>query len=734
MKIILPLEDKISEAINKNMCHICKKKFQHSDIRVRNHHHTLPLGIIGYAHQSCNLAYQTTYTIPVIIHNLKNYDSHFILKEIPSNLFNNITIIPSTFEKFSSFTLDEVKFIDSYSFLNASLDALTRNLINDGHEFKIFNKIFGSFEKKELLKRKGIFPYSYFSDLSVLKEKNLPPKECFYNILSGETITNDEYDHAKLVWTSFSCKSFYDYLLLYQITDVVLLAEVFQNYRKSAYDVFELEVVSFLSSPQLSWTAGLKHSKVNLELFTDYEMYSFIERGIRGGVCFNGRRYAKANNKYIPNTYDSNKPNVYIIMLDVNGLYSKALMEKLPISNFRFLSDYEIENFNLMDISDDSDEGYILEVDLHYPSKLHDCHNEYPLAVEHLKLSEDMMSDYQINLMKKFNIKLSSTTKLVPNFYDKNNYVVHYRNLKFYICHGLVIKKIHKILSFKQEAWIKSYIELNNRYRRNASSECEKNLYKLMNNSFFGKTCENPRKKINVRIATSSEECKRYLGSPNLENFLCLNENLALFKIRKNTLLLNKPIHVGFSVLELSKLWMYTLFYDKFVNFYKDKVKLLYTDTDSFVLEVHTADVYKDLKTYFSDIIDFSNYEITNSLHNEAKKNQPGLLKDETCGKPIDEFVGLKPKMYSLSCPGENDKKRAKGIKKEVIAKYTINDYKQILLNQNIRRDIQHSIISKNHNVFTQEQNKLSLSCFYDKKYIHVNGIDVSSLGHFRNK
>lgn len=217
---------------------------------------------------------------------------------------------------------------------------------------------------------------------------------------------------------------------------------------------------------------------------------------------------------------------------------------------------------------------------------------------------------------------------------------------------GLVIKKIHRVLSFTQSPFIKSYIEFNQNRRSCSKSDFEKRFFKKMNNAFFGKFCQNSRKKISLKSALNETNCKKYLSSPLLENYQIVNENFSIFKFKKPTLVLDKPIYVGFSILEMSKLHMYKLFYLHFKKQYNNNVELLYSDTDSLYMNIKTKDIDADLKKHFSNIIDFSNYPEDHTLFNETHKNKLGYLKSEAI-VPIHEFVGLKSKMYAMSFGSE---------------------------------------------------------------------------------
>ncbi|XP_023231468.1 uncharacterized protein LOC111631454, partial [Centruroides sculpturatus] len=371
------------------------------------------------------------------------------------------------------------------------------------------------------LKRKGIFPYSYFKSKRILDEMQLPPEKCFYNELSGEHITDEDYSHAQLVWKKFHCETFKDYLKLYQYIDTLLLADIFQKFRKLSLTYYNLDPVYFITTPDLTWNCGLKMTKIQLELFNDLDMYLFIEGGI-GGNKFGGKRFAKANNPLIPETYDKNQPHNYILSIDANNLYGFVMSAYLPVNNFRWLHKDKINALDIRNISDNNSIGYILEVDLKYPENIHNRHNCLPLAAEHINIPYDLLSNYQKTILNKLNLKYSNTNKkLIPTLFDKTNYIVHYRNLKFYL-EGLIITKIHRILAFYQSAWLKKYIFFNNKKRQESTNSFDKSFFKLMNNSFFGKTCQNVRKRINLKAATTLNQYRRYLSKPSLsENVIC---------------------------------------------------------------------------------------------------------------------------------------------------------------------------------------------------------------------
>ncbi|XP_055930792.1 uncharacterized protein LOC129961025 [Argiope bruennichi] len=720
-----------SDSIQPKKCHLCQKDFKATDIIALNHCHYSGK-FLGFAHSvPCNLNYKYSHLIPIVLHNFTNYDCPLIFKKISQRFGKKIKVIPINKEKFITFTIGNLKFLDSYHFLSSSLSKLTNNLKESNYDFPIFREYFYGIKHADLLLRKAIFPYDYFNNIEVLVEKKLPPKHYFYNNLNGEDISDEDYFHALNVWKKFRCYMFEDYLKLYLFVDCLLLADIFNNFRDITYRMYHLEALQFISAPDLTWSAGLKMTDAHLELLTDVDMYLMLERGIRGGICFIGKRYSKCNNPYVPETYNHNEPHKYIISVDVNNLYGFSMTANLPFSNFKWLNHEEIDKLDIMSITPDAETGYIMEVDLDYPKNLRDMHDDFPLAVEHLNISYENLSPYQKQALEKNNFKFNcKTKKLTPNLFNKRHYVTHYLNLQFYIKQGLKLKKVHRVMSFRQRDWLKSYVEFNTLKRKESKNEFDKSFFKLMINSFFGRSCMNVRKQIDVKIGVTKRECINQLSSSSLEYFSIINENCVLFKKRKINLFLNKPIYIGFTVLELSKLYMYKLYYEVFKENYGENVTLLYMDTDSFTLEIKCEDIYKDLENKLPPIFDFSNYDKSHELHNTFNENKLGFFKDETKGVPIKEVCSLKPKMYSYFF-GDNCKRTAKGIKRSEVKKINHDMYVNVLKNMSNERCYQHQILSRNHEISTNVVNKKSLCSFYDKKFILENGVDCISYGHY---
>ena len=428
--------------------------------------------------------------------------------------------------------------------------------------------------------------------------------------------------------------------------------------------------------------------------------------------------------------YNKDKQSKYIMYLDANNLYGWAMSQYLPTGRFRWMTKKEIDTINLYKYKEDSNKGFILEVDLEYPEELHDLHNDYPLAAEKVKVTDSMLSNYSKIISDKYNISTGLAYKLIPTLSNKEKYVIHYRNLQLYIDLGLKLTKVHRVLEFNQSPWLKQYIDFNTEKRKNAKNAFEKDFFKLMNNSVFGKTMENIRKRVDGRLVNDEKKLLKLTSKPTYVSSKIFNENLVAVHKIKETLTLNRPAYVGMCILDLSKTLMYDFHYNYIKKKYKDKAKLLFTDTDSLTYEIQAKDVYKDF-WIDKDKFDNSDYPESSPYFNKTNKKVIGKFKDEAAGVPICEFVGLRSKMYSYIKDNEKGGKTAKGIKKNII-KNNINhlNYKETLFNNDQMMHKMKTIRSENHQLGSYEINKVSLSCFDDKRYIHDDGRTSYAYGH----
>ncbi|XP_071648502.1 uncharacterized protein [Temnothorax longispinosus] len=534
------------------------------------------------------------------------------------------------------------------------------------------------------------------------------------NSLTGDTVSKSDYAHAANVWQRFSVRTLGEYSDLYLKTDVLLLADVFENFRDNCVASYGLDPAYYYTLPGFTWDAMLKHTCINFELLTDIDMVMFIERGIRGGLGQCSGRYAKANNKYME-SYDSLKPSSYLMYFDVNNLYGWAMCKPLPYAEFRWVEDSS--NFDVNAIALDSSTGYILEVDLEYPQDKHDAHADLPFCPMRDKPPGKRQD------------------KLLATLHDKERYVIHYRNLQQCMRHGIRVTKIHRVLQFAQSEWLRSYIELNTKFRTQAKNEFNKTLYKLMNNAVFGKTMENAQNHVDVKLVTKWKGrygAEAMIARPNFHSSSMFSENLVAIELRKFEVKFDKPIYVGMCILDLTKVCLYEFHHDYMFLLYRDSCRIMYTDTDSLIYHIKCDDAYENMKHDIARF-DTSDYAVDNAYDMPlVNKKVPGLMKDENNGAIMTEFVGLRTKMYALRVDGKKDTKKAKGVKSNFIARtITFNDYTRCLNDEIEMTRPQSCIRSKMHKVYTISETKIALSPYDDKRYIVPDSTDTLPWGHY---
>ena len=328
-------------------------------------------------------------------------------------------------------------------------------------------------------------------------------------------------------------------------------------------------------------------------------------------------------------------------------------------------------------------------------------------------------------------MKIDKCKKLVCNLHNKKKYVVHIKSLKQALNHGLKLNKVNRIIEFNKKTWLKPYIDMNTELRKLAKDDFEKDLFKLMNNAVFGKTVENIRKHRNIKLVTTDEKRNKLVSEPNYHTMDYISKDFSIIEMKRTKVKMNKPIYLGLSILDISKILMYEFWYDYMKPKYGNDVKLCYMDTDSFITNIKTEDFYKDITNDVEKRFDTSSYEVNRSLPTGKNKKAIGLMKDELEGKIITEFVTLRPKTYSyLTDDGKEDKK-AKGTKKCVIKRMIkFNDYKNCLLKDEVILKSQQRFISKKHDVYTENINKVALSNNDDKRMVSSDKIKSYPYGY----
>lgn len=698
-------------------CYLCNNMFTETNFKVHDHDH-LTGCYRGPACNNCNINYKLPKFIPVVLHNLSGYDSHFIVPELGRDN-GSIDVLATSFEKFISFSKAvgkiKLRFVDSLRFMSSSLMKLVENL--QTKDLVESSKTVQS-DKLELVLRKGVFPYDYLDDISKFNETCLPPKECFYSKLNDEDITTEDYQHACQVWEQLNMKTLGEYSDFYVKLDVTLLCDVMEEFRNTCYEAYGLDPLHSYTSPGLAWQAMLKETKCVLDLLTDIDMVLMVESGIRGGLTQCVTRYVKANNKYVPD-YNETQDSLYLGYFDANNLYGWAMSNPLPHSDFKWVNPELFPDINT--IPKNGDIGYILDCDFEYPEQLHDHHYDLPLLARR-----------EIPPEGKY-------PKLMMTVNHKERYIAHFWVVQQALQLGLRITKIHRVIQFAQSCWLKPYIDSNTKRRAAATSAFQKDFYKLMNNAIFGKTLENKRKHKKVKLVTSAAKLEELVKKPNFKTSLIINENLVAVSMNPTKIVMDRPLYVGMCILDISKTHMYDFHYNKMIQFYgRERIGISYMDTDAFIYWIKTEDMYEDLKTFpYTNDFDFSDYPPAHPTYDGGKyKKVLGKFKDETNSQPIEEFVGLMAKLYSLKKlkidNEDNVIKKAKGVKNIYLKKkLQLENYKQCLFEDTEVIAKFNNIRSFNHQLYSVTETKKALSAADNKRYILEDKIRTLPFGHY---
>ena len=566
-------------------------------------------------------------------------------------------------------------------------------------------------DKWKYLTKKLAYPYEFFNSIDDYQKPvdNLK-KEHFFSKLKNKCLDNEEIQRTMDIIERFNIKNEEELTKIYLKSDVLLLACVFENFINISVNQYDINPLYCVSLPGYTWQCGLKYTGTNLQTLQDKDMILLLENNIRGGISsVMGDRFVKSDE------------NGKVLYFDANNLYGHSMSEPLPYDEIKFDNNVKLED--ILNSPDDNDIGYFVEVDLKYPDNLKEKTKNFPFCQENKKINPDNFNDYMKEIKPDTYIP---TKKLICDWSDKKNYLVHYRILKFYVRHGMIVEKVHNIISFKQSKWLEKYISFNTQKRNQAVNDFEKDFYKLLNNAFYGKTMENVRNRLKIKFIKKDDhrEIIKQQSKLTFNGIHKSYENCDSYTFKQNEVLMDEPIYLGFTVLELSKLLMYETYYDKLQpHFGQENIQLHYMDTDSFILSVNTKDIIKYLKN-LEDIFDFSNLDKTHKLFSNKNKKVIGKFKIETPKNIwIDEFVCLRSKIYAFKC-GNDSNNKLKGVSKSQSKNIKFEEYKKCLDGEDYQRECNNYIIrSINHEMVLQRIKK-STSSIFDNKRCYINNIE----------
>ena len=593
-----------------------------------------------------------------------------------------------------------IKFLDSYQFLKASLSSLIHQHALQ-NEFKFLDELLTSkynIQKssrlyKLLTGQKGCFPFDHVDTFDKLKETVFPSQVQFYDHLNEKSVSDKNYEKNCYIYNESNCKNLGEYMQLYCLTDVGFLADIVLSWRKGMFSEYFLDPCQYITICSFSLDSFLykkymENPQFKLDLIYEPELNDLIISNIRGGFTTLISHHEKAVNSAVSNLDFTNQdPNSFnldikktdqnkiimsdIMYFDINSNYSAAMSYKLPTGNFNKFNDHEQifrwlknpkKNFQ------SSNTGYFIEVTFTAnDDRLQDKTDQYPLAIENKKIMYDDISDYTKSRLSSGIPKSFSFKRLIGHHNKKDRQVYSADLLHYYVQMGMNIETIHSVYSFSQEAFLKKHVEDTIKKRSATCCPIMSAMHKLFLNSLFGKFLSNPiNYDKNVYLCTNKERFLNKLCNQNFMGLNILSKNKVLMSFRKPKVKLKVPIYIGFVILELSRLINYEIFYNDLMTVYKvNYPRLIYADTDSFILKIH---LFFNLKTKIEDLkkqffnkrnkllrklknrnrLDTSNMHYKHELFDSATKGKLALLKNELPKSYVSEIIALSPKNYAI--------------------------------------------------------------------------------------
>ena len=719
-------------------CRYCQRSFSADIVKVRHHNSLLESNnFIAAICNHCNLKMKNMFPLlNVLVHNL-SYDMTLILKEASS--IYNFSIHKMSGAKYYYGRVKYLKFIDSLNMINGSLDKLASEHIKAKAPLNITNTLLSSLSEKAktllLQTGKQILPYEYISSFTILNKEEIPPKWAFNSKLKNSSISDTDYNHMIEVWKASNCKTLADYTRIYLKLDVGLLADIYLCWRDALYSIFGLDCSFFLTLSSLSMEAFYYQTKIKLPCLSNNEVYQLIKQNIRGGFCSVVQRLAIANNKSInPQFNDETDTSNYIVYIDFNSLYPTVMSSfKLPYNFIHELNPNELEHIsnNISSIDCQGEYGYFILCDTKpIKDEIAIKTDSFPLALNHLNITSDLISPHSRNLLQSSGVRLGKNNKkLVASHLGMSDYFVYLPLLQYLISLGMEVMNVKKVYKFKQGTFLKTFIDNNVRLRSIETNTIRKNALKLCSNGIFGRTLLNPENyATRVSIANNETSLLRNVSQPTYRKVDQISDTRYLITHNKKSIIADSPLYIGCAILDLAKLKMYTYYYDTLVKNYGERVKLLYMDTDSFIISIETSDILKELAGPLKNSIDFSNFPVEHNLYNEQDKGKLGKLKLETGINPILEFVGVKPKAYSYKTTvAENN--TLKGVPKHVRETIMHETYKSCINNCKSVSCELYNLLPVKGQMSMIKQKKTALSAYEDKRY-YISATESYAYGH----
>ena len=703
-----------------NICWLCDNEFRNLNDKVQ-HYCKLTGKYLGASHQTCidyvNKVDQHKFIL-ILYHNFSKYDNHMFFNDLINSKVDkfNLSVIPRTNEEYMSVKYGCVRFLDSMRFQPDSLEKLTESLTDDD-----YIHLKSNFPNHWMIfKKKLAYPYEYYKTIEDYENPIDTLLHCgneaYYSRTKNSIPDQEEIDRTNEIIKIFNIKNGRELTELYNKADVIILADIFEKFIKVSISEFGINPLYHISLPGTTWLNGLKYTRAELELIKNVDLFQMFECGIRGGISgVFGDRFIESDT------------NTKIMYVDMNNLYGYAMLMYLPTGNFQIYENNSItESFINKVLNTDacSDIGYVLIVDLIYQNNIKYKSKNFPFCPENKIINPN---NYTENMKEHEPHPHKPTSKLICDQTNKEYYILHYRNLKFHLRMGMIIRKVHRIVSFDQSPWLQKYIDYNTEKRAQADTDFKKDHHKKLICSFFGKTMEDVRNRIRVDFVKNTDERKilRYQSRLNFDGIHKSYQDYDSYTFKTNLVKMEQPIYLGFTILELSKLLMYETYYDKLQKYFGvDGIQIHYQDTDAFVMSIKTMDIVYDLSKLQEGykLFDFSNLNKEHKLFSNDYKKIPGYLKIETpTSLYTNKFVCLRSKCYAYTTDIDRNVSKLKGFCKGHKKEISFDQYYKCLKNEPYNRTCkQFCIRSHNHNMHLQQITEKTLSPFdYKREYIN---------------
>lgn len=720
-KISMSNEQKIAHKQATN-CSMCKRSFVDDPTLIKTAHHSHFSGKYFNAVCSCcNINCERKVVINVYTHDETGAIFNFILKSLTPRLVSKVDIIPKGGPtKYTGLILSKyIKFINTYNFLPTTISEAISSLRGDGtnKELEAFNLLRqGTFSRSEqackIFTKDFTDPFLSFENQTG-QFKRLPKRELMINYLDGSIPSKEQYETYLQVWDTFQIKTFNQFLSLYSKVEMLMIADIFVQFNQFCMRHLGLSpthyysLASFVFDSAMFQCVYMKGNK-GYQIITSPLVAKLIDDGKRGGIILLSEKVVKSNNNITMNFNGDEENMKFITALDINSAYSQNLLAPLPYDNFKYYNQHEIQQSNIvnqiLNQSDSSSMQALLRCDLKYPKLLSTGHGNLPFAPSRCMLTSELLSEYQKQLYSDVYDRSPSDInicKLVLSFDDKTDYVVYSNNLRYYLSKGLLLQNVTEVLTFEVKPYLRPFVEKNLQLRAEAKTPFQIDLIKRLNNSLFGSLGPNYATRSNVKICFSRRECLDLVAKHSFRRLDILTSHSVLIELAKGPTLYTHPQIQFQVVLELSKLELYKLFYDKILcAFPYEKVKLVYCDTDSMYLSFNLSQriFYDGLKALADDVLDCSSLPQSSFLYSEKNRGKTGCLKFVYKSvAPIIEFIALRVKCFSilLQCnecielnqqcercifvPRNNHVKRFSGLPMFSIRKLTHELYKNIV-------------------------------------------------------